>query len=78
MPVRSYQDQYVPIFEAAMEEEIGLYIETDQKKNLEAMLYSIRKENPAFADALTILQPTIEGHPNVFFIAKKTTELVDG
>ena len=72
---RSYGDQYRPIFESALEEEIGVYIETDNIKALSAVLYEQKRSDPAF-EALTILQPTIEGK-QVLFIAKKTTELVE-
>ena len=75
---RSYADQYTPLLEAAMEEEIGIYLETDNKNGLLNTLYEARTKsgNPVFDD-LVILQPLIEGHPNVLFLAKKTTELVE-
>lgn len=73
---RSYGEQYRPIFESALEEEIGVYIETDNIKILSPVLYELKKTDPAF-DALIILQPTIEGRDGVLFIAKKTTEMVE-
>ena len=73
---RSYGEQYRPIFESALEEEIGVYIETDNIKVLSPVLYELKKTDPAFEE-LIILQPTIEGKDGVLFIAKKTTEMVD-
>lgn len=73
---RSYGEEYRPLFESALEEEIGVYVETDNMKILSAILYEQKKTNPAF-EALIILQPTIPGKDNVLFIAKKTTELVE-
>jgi hypothetical protein len=76
MPLPSYAKQYIPLFEAALAEEIGLYIETDRRQSIVHTLYDLRKEDPRFAD-LAIISPIIEGRDGVVFLAKKTTELVD-
>lgn len=73
---RNYGEEYLPLLETALEEEIGIYVETDLKHLLLNILYEQKQKDARFEE-LTILQPAIEGHPNVLFIAKKTTELVD-
>lgn len=73
---RSYDDKFIPLLKAAMEEEIGLYIEVDDKEKLQRLLYDLRKDREEFAE-LTFVCPTVEGREGVLFIAKKTTELVD-
>lgn len=60
----------------ALKEEIGLWIEVaeDQRILLINALYAARAEaNDASLDLLMIAQPK----PDVIFIARKTTELVD-
>lgn len=72
---RSYTEQFVPLLEAALEEEIGLFVETDNRHLLTNVLYDAMKLGEF--GALAILQPAIEGKDGVLFIAKKTTELVE-
>lgn len=60
----------------ALKEEIGLWIEIaeDQRTLLVNALYAARQEaNDPSLELLMIAQP----RPDVIFIAKKTTELVD-
>lgn len=65
---------FLPMLYNALDEEIGLYIRTDQRVNLCNILYTARTlaQDPAL-EALIILQPT----EDVIFIAKKATELDD-
>lgn len=72
---RSYSDSYRPLFEAALEEEIGIYIVTDSRRLLTEVLHELRRAEPAFAE-IAILEPIVEGK-EVIFLAKKATELVE-
>lgn len=72
---RSYADAYLPLWENALEEEIGFWIETNNVKALVPVLQEARRKskNPAL-DALCLLSPVVEGK-QVLFIAKKATEM---
>lgn len=65
---------YLPLWIRAMEEEIGLWIETDKasRTKLVNALYEARKQslNPALED-LMVFQP----REDLVFIAKKAVEL---
>lgn len=67
---------YLPLWEAAAAEEIGIHITTagvDDQKSLIGSLYACRQEFGGFED-LMIFQP----HPvGTIYIAYKTVELPD-
>lgn len=67
---------YLPIWEQAAEQEIGLRItcaDADNQRLLINALYACRQEVGGFED-LILFQPA---PPGTIFIAKKTTELPD-
>lgn len=75
---RSYADEYLPVLEAAMEQEIGLFVKVEDmatKHNLENLLYQLRKDHAPVYDDLAIFRPVIDGDDAILFIAKKTVEL---
>ena len=75
---RSYNEEYNPVLEAAMEQEIGLFVRVGDyrsRTNLENILYELRQAHAPEYDELAIFRPVIDGDENILFIAKKTVEL---
>lgn len=69
---RSYAHEYLSYWYAALEHEIGVALETDDRKKLTAILYEARSEagDPEL-EALMLIQIG----ENELWIAKKATEL---
>jgi hypothetical protein len=67
-------ETYIPLWQRALGEEIGLYIDTDNRSVLVQELYEARKraQDPRL-EALMIFQP----RDGIVFIAKKMVELDD-
>jgi hypothetical protein len=69
---RSYAESFLPLLYNALEEEIGLYIRTDDRIKLVNTLYEARQKcGDEALDELMIFQPEAD----VVFIAKRSTEL---
>ena len=67
-------DIYLPLWLRALDEEIGLWIKTNDPRNLSVALYEARRQslNPALEDLMicTVAE-------DVIYIAKKATEVYD-
>ena len=69
---RSYADSFLPLLYNALEEEIGLFVRTNDRIKLVNTLYEARKAAADEAlDELMLFQPEAD----VVFIAKRSTEL---
>lgn len=75
---RTYADEYLPVLDAALEQEIGIFVkvaDTSTRHNLENLLYQLRKECAPTYDELALFRPVIDGDDAILFIAKRTVEL---
>jgi hypothetical protein len=69
---RSYADAFLPLLYNALEEEIGLFVRTNDRVKLVNTLYEARqKAGDEALDELMLFQPETD----VVFIAKRSTEL---
>ena len=68
----SYSDEFLPLLYNALEEEIGLYVRSDNAKLLRATLYDARTN--AADESLSELMLFFP-LPDTIFIAKRSTEL---
>lgn len=73
---RSYAPSFLPLLINALDEEIGLYVRTDDQNKLMNTLYDARKSvtDPEVMDALAELMIFRIG-TDVLYIAKRSTEL---
>lgn len=74
--MRSYAPSYLPLLINALDEEIGLYVRTNDQMKLKNTLYDARKSvtDPEMMDALRELMIFSIG-TDVLYIAKRSTEL---
>lgn len=74
--MRSYAPSYLPLLVNALDEEIGLYVRTDDQNKLMNTLYDARKsvDDPEMMEALAELMLFRIGD-DVLYIAKRSTEL---
>lgn len=71
---RSYAHEYLPLWYNALDEEIGLCIRTNMRKQLTAILYEARQEvNDPTLEEIMVLQIA----EDTLFLIKRSTELDD-
>lgn len=69
---RSYAHEYLSLWVNALDEEIGLFVRTDDRRKLTAILYEARQEaQMPELEELMLLQIA----EDTIFIAKRSTEL---
>ena len=68
----SYAEEYLPLLYNALQEELGMYIRTDDKRKLKNVLYDAKDK--AGDEALDELM-FFDIEPNVIYIAKRSCEL---
>jgi hypothetical protein len=71
---RDYAEAYLPLLYNALEEELGIYVKTDQQGYLVNTLYWARDDanDPALAELMLF-----KIGDDVVYIAKRSTELPD-
>lgn len=72
---RESDKAFLPLLESAIDEEIGVFIRAENRKNLEAILFRLRKELEPTFDEIAIFTPVIDGRDDIIFLAKRTVEL---
>lgn len=69
---RSYAHEYLPLWYNALDEEIGLLVRTNMRKQLTAVLYEARSE---VADESLNELMLLQIAEDTIFIAKRSTEV---